>query len=358
MVTVRGRCAARDGRIHTDSKTKLITVLLYFNDPWEARGGRLRLLRSPTDLNDMIGEVPPEAGTMIAFRRSDRSYHGHEPYEGVRRYVMINWMTSDFAARRELLRHRLSARVKQAASWLEAGPQTGGGAMVDADRVAASLIASFDSGYFGARPYRHWLPETMLPDEVCLALDALPVAPPRIDDTRGKRETHNSSRLFFGVEARETFPVCEALASALQRNAVVARLERLCDLDLRQTHLRIEYCLDTEGFWLEPHTDIGAKMFTHADLSLRRSRQRGLGHRHSRRRSQSGRDDSLSSQRGPDLRPRRRYLARFSPSADRRRAALADRQLRQAGMAQPSRTGVPGPIRGRLSRLSEAEAPA
>ena len=26
--------------------------------------------------------------------------------------------------------------------------------------------------------------------------------------------------------------------------------------------LRIEYCLDTDGFWLEPHTDIGAKLFT------------------------------------------------------------------------------------------------
>lgn len=116
MVTVRGRCAARDGRIHTDSETKLVTVLLYFNESWEARGGRLRLLRSATDLDDMIGEVAPDSGTMVAFRRSDCSYHGHEPYEGVRRYVMINWMTSDFAARRELVRHRLSARVKQAAA--------------------------------------------------------------------------------------------------------------------------------------------------------------------------------------------------------------------------------------------------
>lgn len=118
MITVRGRCAAKDGRIHTDSKTKLITVLIYFNDQWEAAGGRLRLLRSPTDLNDMIAEVAPEAGTMIAFRRSDKSYHGHEPYEGVRRYVMVNWMTTDFAARRELFRHRVSARAKQALSLL------------------------------------------------------------------------------------------------------------------------------------------------------------------------------------------------------------------------------------------------
>ncbi len=120
MITVRGRCALRDGRIHTDSPAKLITVVIYFNDRWQARGGRLRLLRSPTDLNDMIGEAPPDLGMMIAFRRSDRSYHGHEPYEGVRRYVMINWMTSVFAARRELFRHRLSARAKQALRLLRA----------------------------------------------------------------------------------------------------------------------------------------------------------------------------------------------------------------------------------------------
>ncbi|MGD1038319.1 MAG: 2OG-Fe(II) oxygenase [Roseiarcus sp.] len=116
MITVRGRCAAKDGRIHTDAATKLITVVIYFNEQWDAAGGRLRLLRSPTDLNDMIGEAPPNCGTMIAFRRSDKSYHGHEPYEGVRRCVMMNWMTSDLAARRELFRRRVSARAKRALS--------------------------------------------------------------------------------------------------------------------------------------------------------------------------------------------------------------------------------------------------
>jgi hypothetical protein len=113
MITVRGRCAARDGRIHTDSAAKLVTALLYFNDQWDAAGGRLRLLRGPDDLTDMIAEVPPEDGTLVAFRRSDRSYHGHEPYVGVRRYVMINWMASTFAARREMARHRISARAKR-----------------------------------------------------------------------------------------------------------------------------------------------------------------------------------------------------------------------------------------------------
>ena len=112
MITLRGRCQVKDGRIHTDSEAKLLTALLYFNDGWEAGGGRLRLLRSD-DINDVIAEVPPNLGTLIAFKRSDKSFHGHEPYVGVRRYVMINWMTSGLAAQRELMRHKLSAQTKK-----------------------------------------------------------------------------------------------------------------------------------------------------------------------------------------------------------------------------------------------------
>ena len=40
MVTVRGRTDARDGKIHSDSKSKLVTVLLYMNGTWEKPGGR------------------------------------------------------------------------------------------------------------------------------------------------------------------------------------------------------------------------------------------------------------------------------------------------------------------------------
>ena len=47
MVTARGVSAARDGHIHTDSRTKLVTVLIYMNNAWEAKTGRLRLLRGP-----------------------------------------------------------------------------------------------------------------------------------------------------------------------------------------------------------------------------------------------------------------------------------------------------------------------
>ena len=77
LLTVRGHSDGKDGRIHTDSDTKLITLLLYMNPSWEASAGRLRLLRGPDDLDDYAVEVAPLAGTMLAFRRSDRSFHGH-----------------------------------------------------------------------------------------------------------------------------------------------------------------------------------------------------------------------------------------------------------------------------------------
>lgn len=112
LFTIRGRCHARDGGIHTDSLTKIITVLVYLNPAWEADGGRLRVLRSATDLKDFHAEVPPLAGTMLAFRRSERSYHGHEPFVGERRAIQVNWITDVATRDREETRHRWSARFK------------------------------------------------------------------------------------------------------------------------------------------------------------------------------------------------------------------------------------------------------
>ena len=113
MITVRGRARKKDGRIHTDLKTKFVTCLLYLNDVWDESGGRLRMLRKPDDLGDYIVEIPPNGGTLASFMRSDNSWHGHESFVGERRYVMFNWMTSPAALEHELGRHRFSAKVKQ-----------------------------------------------------------------------------------------------------------------------------------------------------------------------------------------------------------------------------------------------------
>ncbi len=111
-------------------------------------------------------------------------------------------------------------------------------------------------------PFRHWLPRDVLPAEACRALTGLAFDAPVIDDTRGRRETHNSARIFVSEANRACHPVCENLAESFQDEATVALLEDLCGRRIAGSFLRIEYCLDTGGFWLEPHTDIGAKLFT------------------------------------------------------------------------------------------------
>ena len=113
MYTVRGFVREKDGSIHTDSETKIITVLLYMNEKWQDDAGRLRLLRSGTNLEDYVAEVPPYGGTLLAFKRSDTSWHGHKPISGPRRAIQLNWVTSQDVVDHEQRRHQVSTRFKK-----------------------------------------------------------------------------------------------------------------------------------------------------------------------------------------------------------------------------------------------------
>lgn len=118
MYTVRGFVSERDGQIHTDSKTKIITVLLYLNEGWEADGGRLRLLRSSESLDNPVAEVSPNGGTLLVFKRADNSWHGHKTFKGQRRAIQMNWVTSADVVASEQRRHTFSTRVKKLKSLL------------------------------------------------------------------------------------------------------------------------------------------------------------------------------------------------------------------------------------------------
>ena len=91
-VTVRKFCERTDGNIHTDHKSKVITVLVYFNENWEHEDGQLRMLRSKDDIEDYVAQVPPLGGTLLAFRRTDHSWHGHTRFVGERRMVQLNYL--------------------------------------------------------------------------------------------------------------------------------------------------------------------------------------------------------------------------------------------------------------------------
>jgi SM-20-related protein len=114
VTTIRGEVRASDGRVHTDSRSKLITILIYLNGDWSAPGGRLRLLRSQ-NLDDYAIEIAPEAGTLLAFRRSEHSWHGHAPFAGSRRAVQMSYVTNRATAVREERRHRLATGLKRIA---------------------------------------------------------------------------------------------------------------------------------------------------------------------------------------------------------------------------------------------------
>jgi SM-20-related protein len=113
MYSLRGYTRAKDGQIHTDSKDKIITVLLYLNEHWQQPGGRLRILKNNHDVDDFVAEVPPDNGTLLVFRRSDSSWHGHHPFDGPRRSLQMNWMTSEGSLGWHKIRHSISAAVKK-----------------------------------------------------------------------------------------------------------------------------------------------------------------------------------------------------------------------------------------------------
>jgi hypothetical protein len=115
MYSLRGYTRAKDGQIHTDSKDKIITVLLYLNENWQQPGGRLRILRNGHDVDNYAAEVAPDNGTLLIFKRSDSSWHGHHPFEGQRRSLQMNWMTSEGTKGFHRFRHKITAAFKKLA---------------------------------------------------------------------------------------------------------------------------------------------------------------------------------------------------------------------------------------------------
>jgi len=115
LYSLRAHTRAKDGRIHTDSKDKIITVLLYLNRDWPFASGRLRLLRSGTSLEDYVAEIPPDNGTLLAFKRSDASWHGHLSFVGPRRALRMNWVSDHRRSYWHVLRHTVSAVGKRIA---------------------------------------------------------------------------------------------------------------------------------------------------------------------------------------------------------------------------------------------------
>lgn len=121
LVTLCRSLNKRHGTIHTDSRSKVVTALLYLNHDWPPISeGCLRFLSRIDDIDATVApEVRPIYGTLAAFRRSDDSFHGHLPFEGERRVIQVAWLTSEEEKQRKTRRGRLSRLVKRLAGFLD-----------------------------------------------------------------------------------------------------------------------------------------------------------------------------------------------------------------------------------------------
>lgn len=133
---------------------------------------------------------------------------------------------------------------------------------VSREAMIARLRASIAGAVGHDKPYKYWLVNGCIPEDCVDIINHLPYPAPQLDGISGKRELHNATRSYFDAEARETYPVAEAFSAAFQSPEVTSAIQQTFGAKLGGSYLRIEYALDVDGFWLEPHTDLGVKMFT------------------------------------------------------------------------------------------------
>ncbi len=145
------------------------------------------------------------------------------------------------------------------------------------EAFVTALLASIESSKRNETPYRHWFLQRCLPDDALDGILALPFPAPALGGVSGKRELHNNTRKYFDVENRARFPVCEGFCQAFQDRRVTAKIAGHFGAKLGGTYLRVEAAQDTDGFWLEPHSDLGVKTFTMLLYTSKDPQHRGLG---------------------------------------------------------------------------------
>ena len=133
---------------------------------------------------------------------------------------------------------------------------------MDASATRAAFLSALANAREESWPFRHWRLRDVLNPDLRAALEDDDGAAPDLDYQLGRREEHNAARRYVDAEAIRAGAPARAFAETLQDSRSVAAIEARCGISLKRTNLRIEDARDGDGFWLEPHTDIGVKAFT------------------------------------------------------------------------------------------------
>jgi hypothetical protein len=133
---------------------------------------------------------------------------------------------------------------------------------ITSQAIVDSMLRSIASSNCDETPYKHWFLRGCLPEGAVDEILALPFDAPPLDGVSGKRELHNNTRRYFDAENMQRHPICKAFNEAFQGKTLTDNIEQHFGTDLTGSYLRVEIAQDTDGFWLEPHTDLGVKLFT------------------------------------------------------------------------------------------------
>ena len=111
IATLRGYSRERDGKIHIDSSSKILTILIYLNETWNHDTGHLRLLKSSKNLENYIAEIPATFGNMVIFKVTNNCWHGYKAFEGIRKSIQINYVHNN-SIKIHNIRHSISSFFK------------------------------------------------------------------------------------------------------------------------------------------------------------------------------------------------------------------------------------------------------
>jgi hypothetical protein len=132
----------------------------------------------------------------------------------------------------------------------------------DLEPLLQALTSSFERCPPEPKPFKHWILAQMLPEPLAQALSVLPFRAPDLHGVSGKRELHNDTRQYFDADNNAKFEACGLLSRFFQAPETVQALQAATGADLSDTNVRIEYAIDSDCFWLQPHTDLGVKRIT------------------------------------------------------------------------------------------------
>jgi hypothetical protein len=113
MVTVRGQSRAADGKIHTDSRTKLVTALIYYERQLGEPQGAPSVAAVAARPERHHRRSAPGRRDAACLQQHEQCVARLRAVLRARRVIQLNWVTDESVVRREQARHRLSAFFKR-----------------------------------------------------------------------------------------------------------------------------------------------------------------------------------------------------------------------------------------------------